>query len=106
MLISPEIPNRNSTILRKPRVSSARFRRFAGVSSGDLAIFRGISAGVTLLAKKVPEVDAGSTSGRLVRLAGHVRVVQDVVTLDLDLEVRAGIAVDVALDDREVAVGA
>ena len=73
---------------------------------GGLAIFPGNLRRRYAVGRKVPEVDARSTSGRLVRLAGHVRVVQDVVALDLDLEVRAGIAVDIALDDREVAVGA
>ena len=92
-------------MLRKPRVSSARFRRFAAVNSLGLAICLGFSARGTLR-----EEGAGSELEIHFRPAGpldrHVRVVQDVMAFNLDREVGAGVAVDVALDDGEIAVGA
>src|SRR6185437_7261050 len=105
MFISPEIPNRNSTILRNPRVNSARFRRFSGVSSLGLAICLGRSVGDVLLAKRRKRT-RGPLPAYPVALAGHVRVVQGVMARDLDREVRAGVAVDISRDDREVAVSA
>src|ERR1700710_297814 len=94
----PEITKRNRTMPRKPSVSSARRRRFAGVSSFDLAIFLG--------AAWCEESRRGRNGRRNLPFRLRSRLERDagaevLVAHDLDLEVGGGVAVDVALDDGE-----
>src|SRR3954469_2486504 len=97
MLMRPEIENRKMTIPRSPPVSSARLRRCTAVRSLGLAM-----SDLTQLEQSTLVRARGSQGGCLsmhLNLERDVYVVGDgVMTFDLDPEIGAQVAIDVALD--------
>src|SRR3954447_9796796 len=103
MLMRPEIENRKTTIPRSPPVSSARLRRCTAVRSLELAM-----SDLTQLEQTTLVRARGNQGGCL---AMHLNLERDVhpvrkgmMTFDLDPEIGAQVAVDIALDHGEVPI--
>src|SRR5215212_4666923 len=103
MLMRPEIENRKTTIPRSPPVSSARLRRCTAVRSLELAM-----SDLTQLELPNFERARGSQRGCLAMQLNLERDVHPVckgmMTFDLDPEIGAQVAVDIALDHGEVPI--
>ena len=89
---------------RSPLVNSERLRRCAGVISLLLAIISLTQLEKSNWPRRRGSVKAASPP--YANLDNYVRIADRVMTFNLDPEVGVRIAVDVALDDREVTVGA
>src|SRR3954466_6632110 len=102
MLMRPEIENRKMTIPRSPPVSSARLRRCTTVRSLELAMSDLTQLEQPILYEREAARAAASLHLNLERDVHPVR--KGVVTFDLDPEIGAQVAIDIALDHGEVPI--